>query len=56
MYFNVNFNVLFKLIRVHLLVCELYVYQNVRCNDKNFVEIILCQFIGVCRKFAKSEN
>ena len=26
MYFNVNFNVLFKLIKVPLLVCELYIY------------------------------
>ena len=34
MYFNVNFNVLFKLIKVHLLMSELYIYQNVRCNDK----------------------
>ena len=34
MYFNVNFNVFFKLIKVHLLVSELYVYQNARCNDK----------------------
>ena len=35
MYFNVNFNVFFKLIKVHLLVSELYIYQNARCNDKN---------------------
>ena len=34
MYFNVNFNVFFKLIKVHLLVSELYIYQNARCNDK----------------------
>ena len=34
-YFNVNFNVFFKLIKVHLLVSELYIYQNARCNDKN---------------------
>ena len=33
-YFNVNFNVFFKLIKVHLLVSELYIYQNARCNDK----------------------
>ena len=32
MYFNVNFNVFFKLIKVHLLVSELYIYQNARCN------------------------
>ena len=34
MYFNVNFNVFFKLIKGHLLVSELYIYQNARCNDK----------------------
>ena len=34
MYFNVNFNVLFKSIKVHLLVSEHYIYQNARCNDK----------------------
>jgi len=25
----------FKLIKVHLLVSELYMYQNARCNDRN---------------------
>ena len=35
MYFNVNFNVFFKLIKVHLLVSELHIYQNARFNDKN---------------------
>ena len=34
MYFNVNFNVFFKLIKVHLLVSELYIYRNVRYNNK----------------------
>ena len=34
MYFNVHFNVFFKVIKVHLLVSELYIYQNARCNDK----------------------
>ena len=34
MCFNVNFNVFFKLIKVHLLVSELYIYQNAQCNDK----------------------
>jgi len=34
-YLNVNFNVFFKLIKVHLLVSELYIHQNARCNDKN---------------------
>jgi hypothetical protein len=33
-HFNVNFNVFFKLIKVHLLVSELYIYQNARCNNK----------------------
>jgi len=32
--FYVNFNVFFKLIKVHLLVSELYIYQNAWCNDK----------------------
>ena len=34
MYFNVNFNVFFKLIKVHLLVSEHYIRQNARCKDK----------------------
>ena len=29
--------VFFKLIEVYLLVSELYIYQNGRCNDKNLV-------------------
>jgi len=33
-YFNVNFNVFFKLINVHFLASELDIYQNARCNDK----------------------
>ena len=33
MYFNVNFNVFFKLIKVHLLVSELYMRQSAQCND-----------------------
>ena len=39
MYFNVNFNVFFKLIKVHLLVSELYMYQNARCNDTEEVSV-----------------
>ena len=31
---NVNFNVFLKLIKVHLLARELYIYQNARCNNK----------------------
>ena len=34
MYFNVNFNVFFKLIKVIFLVSELYIHQNARCNDQ----------------------
>ena len=37
MYFNVNFNGFFKLIKVHLLLSELYVCQNARWNDKNYL-------------------
>jgi len=37
MYFNVNFNVFFTLIKVHFLVSELYMYQNARYNDKKTV-------------------
>jgi len=29
--------VFFKLIKVHLLVSELYIYQNARCNDKKTI-------------------
>ena len=39
MYFNVNFNVFFKLIKVHLLVSELYIHQNARCNDQNRLRV-----------------
>jgi len=42
-YFNVNFNVFFKLIIVHLLVSEFYIHQNVRCNDKKNHNEKLCQ-------------
>ena len=30
----------FKLIKMHLLVSELYVYQNARCNVKKSVNVI----------------
>ena len=46
MYFNVNFNVFFTLIKVHLLVSELYIHQNAQCNDKNLKKIIIYY---VCR-------
>ena len=42
MYFNVNFNVFFKLITVHLFVSELYIYKNARCKDKKKKQLILC--------------
>ena len=45
MYFNVNFNVFFTLIKVHFLVSELYIYQNARCNDKNIYLIFIYLFI-----------
>ena len=41
MYFNVNFNVFFKLIKVHLLVSELYIYQNARYNDNS--QLMFCK-------------
>ena len=31
----------FKLIKVHLLVNELYIYQKARCNDKKKCNLIL---------------
>jgi len=40
-YFNVNFNAFFKSIKMLLLVSELYIYQNARCNDKNTLEVYL---------------
>jgi len=40
-YFKVNFNVFFKLIKVHFLVSELYVHQNARCNNKNHASNII---------------
>ena len=39
MYFYVNFNVFFKLIKVHLLVSELYVYQKARFNNKKKINV-----------------
>ena len=37
MHFNINFNTFFKLIKVHLLVRKLYIYQNARYNNKKFI-------------------
>ena len=39
-YFNVNFNVFFKLIKVHLLVIELYIYQNARTSLSSFFSLL----------------
>ena len=36
MYVNVNINVFFVLIKVQLLVNELYKYQNAQCSDKKY--------------------
>ena len=38
MYFNINFNVFFKLIKVHLLVSELYIIR---------LYLIICSIINV---------
>ena len=38
MYFNVKF-VFFLNKKVNLLVSELYIHQNARCNDKNFTHM-----------------
>jgi len=46
MYFNVNFNVFFKLMKMHLLVSELYVYQNARCNNKKKSDNMCLFFIN----------
>jgi len=43
-YFNANFNAFFKFKKVHLLVNELYIYQNAWCNDKNS-----CLYYHVCK-------
>ena len=51
MYFNVNFNVFFKLIKVHLLVSELYIYQNARCNDEN--PLVLLSFLWFLKHKSK---
>ena len=40
-YFNVNFNVFFKLIKVHFLVTKLYIYQNARFNNRKNSKIAL---------------
>ena len=43
-----NFIVFFKLIKVHFLVSELYIYQNARCNDKKkMVVTLVLQFFRI---------
>ena len=57
MYFNVNFNMFFKLIKVHLLVSELYVYQNARCNDKKIsFRDVITQFDCTYRRTGINDN
>ena len=56
MYFNVNFNVLFKLIKVHLLVSELYIYQNARCNDKKSMFIVFILEFQTLRNVGKNNH
>jgi len=49
-YFNVKFNVFFKLIKVHLLVSELYIHQNAWCNGGGDFKFY-CRFIQPAIKF-----
>ena len=41
MYFNVNFNVFFKLIKVHLLMSELYIFQCLNSHKKVASQMIV---------------
>ena len=41
MYFDVNFNMFFKIMKLHLLVSELHIHQTARCNNKK-----KCVFVG----------
>jgi len=51
-YFNVNFNVFFKLIKLHLLVSELNIYQNALCNDKKKEELFRhCNYVTASPKY-----
>ena len=49
MHFNVNFNVFFLKLKVHLLVSELYIYQNARCKKKKIRlnMLYLCNVLAV---------
>ena len=51
MYFNVNFNVFFKLTKLHFLVSELYIYQNARCSDNSYHLYISNELNDVNSKF-----
>ena len=37
----------FKLIKLHLLVSELYICQNAQCNDKNYIPLFYIVFINL---------
>jgi len=37
----------FKLIKLYLLVSEINIYQNARCNDKNLLEALWASTLGV---------
>ena len=43
-YFNVNFNMFFKLIKVHLLARKIYMHQNACCNNEK-----------ICNKISEGE-
>ena len=62
MYFNVNFNVFFKLIKVHLLVSELYTLQEIR-NAVNIcftgpccTDIIATNEMAACTRWFKYDR
>ena len=47
MYFNVNFNVFFKLIKVHLLVRKLYITST--CFERRYYCVY--KAVGICHGF-----
>ena len=56
MYFNVNFNVFFKLIKVHLLVSKFYIYQNAQRNDKKINKMTLFNSLQLSRQYTQKHN
>ena len=46
----------FKLTKVHLLVRELYIYQNVRCNDKKYVLVNLQGSFDYCNNGSRTHE